>query len=634
MVKEIKFRKVKNDFQKKLFNDIKMISTSEKTVTPADKTSNMYRLEKGEYEKLLHDSITTTYKKASPKLEKKINTAGKKFAKDAKILDKLEINAKNDCFITLKDHKENFANNPKTRLINPAKNEIGRISKVILDKINKELTNKLKINQWKSDTSVVDWFKAIKNKQECTFTVFDIEQFYPSIKESVLLKALEFAKTHTKVLKKDIDVIRHSRRSLLFNQGEPWVKKEDEKFDVTMGAHDGAEVCELVGIYLQSLLSERFTKEDFGLYRDDGLAVFRNVSGPQAERIKKEFRRLFKENQLDIVIACNKKIVDYLDVTLDLNDGSYRPFHKPNDEIMYIHSESNHPPAIIKQLPLSVESRLRTLSSSKEIFDQAKIHYQEALERSGYKHILKYEDDQADNSGEVNHQKRNRKRNIIWFNPPYSKSVTTNVGRYFLKLLDKHFPKTHKFRKIFNKNNVKVSYSCLPSVKSKVNQHNKNVLQKVCEETSKEEVRTCSCPRDAECPLHNNCLEKDIQYSAELSSNLPNYGTKVYKGICATTWKERHYNHNKSFKDVKYEQDTELSKEIWRIKRKGGEYTIKWTKDANHRSYKPEGKRCHLCDNEKLAIALYDGKNLLNKRNEIISRCRHRFKYKLKNLIF
>ena len=106
--------------------------------------------------------------------------------------------------------------------------------------------------------------------------------------------------------------------------------------------------------------------------------------------------------------------------------------------------------------------------------------------------------------GGMNHRKRNHKRNIIWFNPPYSKSVTTNVGKYFLKLLDKHFPKNHKLQKIFNKNTVKMSYSCLPSVKARVNQHDKKVLQKVSEETSNEEaVRMCSCPRNAECPLDN-----------------------------------------------------------------------------------------------------------------------------------
>ena len=207
-----------------------------------------------------------------------------------------------------------------------------------------------------------------------------------------------------------------------------------------MGAYDGAEVCELVGIYLQLLLGEKYNKTDFSLYRDAGLAVFRNVSGPQLERIKKEFQRIFKENHLDIVISCNMKVVNYLDVTMYLGDGTYRLYHKPNDEIMYIHSESNHPPAIIKQLPLSIESCLRTISSSKKIFDEASKTYQDALVRSRYNHILKYEDDEADNSGGMSHRKRNRKRNIIWFNPPYSKSVTTNVSKYFLKLLDKHYP--------------------------------------------------------------------------------------------------------------------------------------------------------------------------------------------------
>lgn len=299
---------------------------------------------------------------------------------------------------------------------------------------------------------------------------------------------------------------------------------------------------------------------------------------------------------------------------------------------MYIHSESNHPPSIIKQLPLSIEARLRTLSSSKEIFEDASKTYQDALKRSGYKHILKYEE----TVGEVGNRKRNRKRKITWFNPPYSKSVATNVGKYFLKLLEKHFPKHHKWRKIFNKNTVKVSYSCMPSMKAKVNQHNKKILQSANkdEENDVEPTKMCNCPSNTECPLNKRCLEPDIQYSAEVTSNLANYGKKVYKGICSTEWKSRHYNHLKSFNHERYEADTELSKEVWRIKRNGGEFHIKWTKEATCKSYRPEMKRCRLCDIEKLEIALYDGKNLLNKRNEIISRCRHRFKYKLKNLVF
>ena len=458
--------------------------------------------------------------------------------------------------------------------------------------------------------------------------IFDIEQFYPSIKESVLLKALDFAKKHTKVLKKDIDVIRHSRRSLLFNQGETWVKKEDEKFDVTMGAYDGAEVCELVGIYLQFLIGECYNKEEFGLYRDDGLAALRNISGPESERIRKKFIKIFKENHFNLEIRCNLKIVDYLDVTFNLNDGSYRPYHKPNDELMYVHQESNHPPAITKQLPLSIQARLRSLSSSKEIFDESVKPYQEALNRSGYKHILKYEDEPA-----VKKRRRgNRQRDIIWFNPPYSKSVKTNVGKYFLKLLEKHFPKRHKMSKIFNRNTVKISYSCMPSMKAVTNRHNKKVLKKQNE--NQEPVRTCNCKNPEECPFDGICLERDVQYVAEVKSDLPNYGVKVYKGITSTEWKTRYGNHKKAFNSDQYETDSALSKEVWRIKRLRGEYTIKWSKEESHPSYKPEIKVCSLCQNEKLKIATYSEKNLLNQRNEIISRCRHRLKFKLAKLIF
>ena len=146
--------------------------------------------------------------------------------------------------------------------------------------------------------------------------------------------------------------------------------------------------------------------------------------------------------------------------------------------------------------------------------------------------------------------------------------------------------------------------------------------------------RTCSCPGNAECPLDGHCLERDLFYSAELTSNLPNYASKVYKGICSTTWKERFGNHNKSFNHERYKTESELSKEVWRIKQNGGNYSIKWSKERTYPSYNPEIGKCSLCDQEKLAIAMYEGNNLLNTRNEIISRCRHRFKYKLSNLVF
>ena len=165
-----------------------------------------------------------------------------------------------------------------------------------------------------------------------------------------------------------------------------------------MGAYDGAEVCELVGIFILYQLSRIYNKNDIGLYRDDGLAVFRNTSGPQAEKIKKHFQSIFRKNNFSIIVKCNLKIVDFLDVTLDLSDGSYKPFHKPNSEINYIHRESNHPPSIIKQSPLSVESRLSKLSSDENVFIQAASVYREALKRAGYNHKLNYNNSDKYNS--------------------------------------------------------------------------------------------------------------------------------------------------------------------------------------------------------------------------------------------
>ena len=146
-----------------------------------------------------------------------------------------------------------------------------------------------------------------------------------------------------------------------------------------MGAYDGAEVCELVGTFLLEKISEICNKCDIGLYRDDGLAVFRNKSGTHLEKIKKKLQRLFKEYDLEIIAESNQKIVNYLDVTLNLKDGTFRPYHKPSDQMQYIHMESNHPPNIIKHIPASIETRLSNLSSTETIFKDSTTHYENNL---------------------------------------------------------------------------------------------------------------------------------------------------------------------------------------------------------------------------------------------------------------
>ena len=116
----------------------------------------------------------------------------------------------------------------------------------------------MQFNQWKNSQAVVEWFKNIRNKNNASFIVFDIESFYSSISPGLFHKAINFVKTSRDIPDKDISIIMQSRRTLLFNNKEPWLKKSvNEEFDVPMGCFDGAEVCELVGVYILHLLTSQ-----------------------------------------------------------------------------------------------------------------------------------------------------------------------------------------------------------------------------------------------------------------------------------------------------------------------------------------------------------------------------------------
>lgn len=622
MFNKLKFRNHKSPFQQKLVRDMNDIRSSDKIFTHADKTTNMYKLKKDDYDKILYNAVTAKYKKVKGNINNVINREGKKILGNNPVVQRMEINGENNCFFTLKDHKDNFDNNPTVRLINPAKNELGRISKSILENLNTKIRNHLHLNQWKNTDTVIEWFNSIKDKKICKFIVFDIKDFYPSINEKLLNNALNFANTILPVTDKQIEIIKHARKSLLFNNNEIWIKKDGKLFDVTMGAYDGAEVCELVGCYLLYLLREKFKNNDIGLYRDDGLAVFKNMSGPESEKIKKSIKKVFNNNDLDIIIQTNMSIVNFLDVTFNLNNNTYQPYHKPENTLNYINIESNHPPNIKKQLPINIESRLSRLSSNEQIFKNSLPYYEQALKQSGYQHNFKY---QSTDNKQQNKNKRNRKRNIIWFNPPYNANVTTNIGHQFLNLVKKHFPSNHRLHKIFNKNNIKLSYSCMPNMKSIINAHNATIMNTSPNDSNQPK---CNCINKNKCPMHNNCLQNSILYEANISKHEdPNYQRK-YLGICETTFKLRYANHKKSFNHQKYQHNTCLSTEYWKIKNENQTPIITWKSLKKCSSYNQNNRKCKLCLNEKYEIATQKS-NLLNKRSEIFSKCRHQMKYSL-----
>ena len=102
-------------------------------------------------------------------------------------------------------------------------------------------------NPWKNTKSVIDWFKSLEDKSNLNFVQFDRVDFYPSISEELLMKAINYAKGFIVISQDDLGIIMHARKSLLFDKGNAWSKKNsDNTFDVTMGSFDGAEVCEFV----------------------------------------------------------------------------------------------------------------------------------------------------------------------------------------------------------------------------------------------------------------------------------------------------------------------------------------------------------------------------------------------------
>ena len=144
-----------------------------------------------------------------------------------------------------------------------------------------------------------------------------------------MINAINYAKQYVKISSQETNVITHSRKSLLFDQGTAWMKNNnDGLFDVIIGSYDRTEVCELVGLYILDQFGSQYNKENIRLYRDDGLAIFENVTGPQAERIKKDIQKFLVGIGLKIVIKTNLKIADFLDVTFDVSKATYSPYKK------------------------------------------------------------------------------------------------------------------------------------------------------------------------------------------------------------------------------------------------------------------------------------------------------------------
>ena len=323
---------------------------------------------------------------------------------------------------------------------------------------------------------------------------------------------------------------------------------------------------------------------------------------------------------LNLTIQTNLKIANFLDVTFNLLDGTYKPYKKPNDNPLYININSNHPSNIIKQIPTIISKRISEISSSEEIFKNAAPYYEDALKASGYEQKLSYQPETL-NGG----TRRNSSRKIIWFNPPFSTNVKFNIAREFLHLIDKHFPKKHRLHKIFNRNNVKVRYSCMPSFQSNVKSHNNKILGK----KSSDEKR-CNCRDKEKCPLQGNCLIDSVIYRGNITTSNKN-DENNYIGLTENQFKGRERHHHHTFQNEEKKSSTQLSNYIWHLKKERNNIAkVTYSVIERTHPYKNGDKRCRLCSAEKYHVIFQPFKKL-NKRSEIISKCRHENKFYLKN---
>ena len=448
-------------------------------------------------------------------------------------------------------------------------------------------------------------------------------EFYPSISKEILENAISFANKHRKISEEDRAIIFQARESFLFINKEPWIKRGNQgRFDVPMGSYDGAEVCELVGLYMLDKLTGAngpFKKDEIGIYRDDGLAAIQG-SGTRVNSLSKEVTALFKKEKLRITVDVNITTTDYLDVMFNLKTDSYRPYRKPNDWPVFMHMESSHPPGTKDQMAKNTYSRISMLSSDETIFNEEIGIYQDALVNSGYTAKPSYQPPKDKQSGRI------RRRNILWFNPPFSANVKTNVAAIFLKMVDKHFPVGSNLRRYFNRSTIKVSYSTTKNMKAHVAKHNRQVLNPIPEEMASS---GCNCQDKKACPMNGNCEQKSIVYQADVSNSKGQ--TMTYYGLTGDTFKKRYYNHTSSFRHEKYKGSTTLSKYIWKLKSEGTPASIKWSIKASAFGYTCGAKYCDLCLVEKTTIALADPITTLNRRSEIMSKCRHKNKFLLKN---
>jgi hypothetical protein len=194
------------------------------------------------------------------------------------------------------------------------------------------------------------------------------------------------------------------------------------------------------------------------------------------------------------------------------------------------------------------------------------------------------------------------------------------VAKQFLKLADKHFLRHHRYHKLFNRNNVKCSYSCMNNMAGIISSQNGRILVLAPNCT----VRTCHCIQQQNCPLHGKCLTECVVYKTTVSAT--SKPVRHYYGLTEGSFKT-------DVPDSKLQKDTAPSKCIWELRDQDVEFTVELDIAQHAAPYKCGTRQCDMCLTEKMVIATADPTTMLNSHAEIISTCIHRAKFRLDKVL-
>ena len=231
----------------------------------------------------------------------------------------------------------------------------------------------------------------------------------------------------------------------------------------------------------------------------------------------------------------------------------------------------------------------------KASFDQATLPYQKALDESGCHCTVHYEPAKTSKRKTDNATTSSGTTLLLVKTPLPTSNTDSSVAP-----IDKHFPKDHNLRKIFNRNNIKVSQGCMNNTKQIINNHNKRMLTASIQTDDSSAAantinnnKTCNCRQKNTYPLDGNCLQSSIHYQT-IVTRKDNNTKETYIGLTENDFKTRYRNHTASFCHAKHRNSTELSKHIRTLKDDNNEYLISWRILSSHSPYNSSSKRRNL----------------------------------------